>query len=82
MTPEYVATLSRLIYDLGNGQRDIALHTLLEDVLSQNTSFDDFEARRSLHTSLQPLIRGDDPSDEERIFRETGPPTKNQMSYI
>ncbi len=37
-------TENRLIYELGNGQWDIpALRTLLEDVVPQNSYFDDFE---------------------------------------
>jgi two-component system sensor kinase FixL len=37
-------TEGRLIYDLGNGQWAIpALQTLLEEILPQNTAFDDFE---------------------------------------
>jgi len=42
VTPE--ETIDRLVYDLGNGQWDIPrLRTLLEEILPQNTSFDDFE---------------------------------------
>jgi PAS domain S-box-containing protein len=38
------ATEGRLLYDLGNRQWDIpALRKLLEDILSRNTSFNDFE---------------------------------------
>jgi PAS domain S-box-containing protein len=38
------ATEGQLLYDLGNGQWDIArLHSLLEEILSQNASFDDYE---------------------------------------
>jgi PAS domain S-box-containing protein len=38
------ATEWQLLYDLGNGQWDIArLHSLLEEILSQNASFDDYE---------------------------------------
>lgn len=41
-------TAGRLLYDLGNGQWDIpGLRTSLEEVLSQNTSFDDFEVERN-----------------------------------
>ena len=37
-------TEGHLLYDLGNGQWDIrGLRTLLEEVLPENTSFDDFE---------------------------------------
>jgi PAS domain S-box-containing protein len=37
-------TEGRLLYELGNGQWDIPrLHTLLEEILPHNTSFDDFE---------------------------------------
>jgi hypothetical protein len=42
VTPE--KTVDRLVYDLGDGQWDIpALRKLLEDILPQNTTFDDFE---------------------------------------
>jgi two-component system, chemotaxis family, CheB/CheR fusion protein len=38
------ATTGRLIYELGNGQWDIAeLHTLLEEILPENDSFDGYE---------------------------------------
>jgi len=37
-------TEGRLVYELGDGQWDIPrLHTLLEEVLQQDTAFDDFE---------------------------------------
>ena len=37
-------TENRLVYELGNGQWDIAeLRTLLEDILPQNHHFDDFK---------------------------------------
>jgi len=37
-------TEGHLLYDLGNGEWDIrGLRTLLEEVLPENTSFDDFE---------------------------------------
>lgn len=37
-------TIDRLVYDLGDGQWDISrLRSLLEEVLPQNTSFEDFE---------------------------------------
>jgi len=37
-------TIGNLIYDLGNGQWDIpSLRTLLEDILSKNNKFDDYE---------------------------------------
>jgi nitrogen-specific signal transduction histidine kinase len=39
-----VETEGQLIYQLGNGQWDIpALHTLLEEILPQNTVFNDYE---------------------------------------
>lgn len=42
VTPE--ETIDRLVYDLGNGQWDIPrLRSLLEEILPQNTSFNDFE---------------------------------------
>src|SRR6185369_12316015 len=42
VTPE--ETVDRLVYDLGNRQWDIpSLRKLLEEVLPQNTAFDDFE---------------------------------------
>ena len=42
------ATEGRLIYDLGNGQWNIAaLRTLLEELLLQNHQIDDYEVRHS-----------------------------------
>jgi chemotaxis methyl-accepting protein methylase/two-component sensor histidine kinase len=45
------ATEGRLIYDLGNGQWNIAaLRTLLEELLLQNHQIDDYEVRHSFET--------------------------------
>lgn len=49
VTPE--KTIDRLVYDLGDGQWDIPkLRSLLEEVLPQNTSFDDFEVTHDFPT--------------------------------
>jgi two-component system, chemotaxis family, CheB/CheR fusion protein len=76
-------TTGRLIYELGNGQWDIPeLHTLLEEILPENASFDGYEvthefedlgwrvmllnARRLDHVHLILLVIGDI-TDREQI---------------
>jgi PAS domain S-box-containing protein len=44
-------TEGRFIYDLGDGQWDIpALRTLLEEIIPENSSFDDFEVQHDFET--------------------------------
>src|SRR3954465_8027651 len=44
-------TEGRFIYDLGDGQWDIpALRTLLEEIIPQNSTFDDFEVEHDFET--------------------------------
>jgi two-component system, chemotaxis family, CheB/CheR fusion protein len=76
-------TTGRLIYELGNGQWDIPeLHTLLEEILTENDSFDGYEvahefedlgrrvmvlnARRLDHLELILLVIGDI-TDREQV---------------
>jgi PAS domain S-box-containing protein len=51
-------TEGRLLYDLGNGQWDIArLHTLLEEILPENTLVDDFEVEHDfLHIGRKVML--------------------------
>jgi formate hydrogenlyase transcriptional activator len=57
-----------LIYDLGNGQWDIPkLRELLEDILPQNTTFNDFEVEHNFET-IGPKIMH---LNARRIYRES-----------
>ncbi|MFT3880611.1 MAG: PAS domain-containing protein [Gemmatales bacterium] len=68
------ATIDQLVYELGNGQWNIPkLRTLLEEVLPQNTSFDDFEVVHdfpSIGWKVMVL-------NARRVFREP-----NKLEYI
>ena len=65
VTPEH--TEHRLVYELGNRQWDIpALRRLLEEVLPQNTAFDDFEVEHDFDTLGHRAIR----LNARRVFRE------------
>jgi PAS domain S-box-containing protein len=67
-------TENRLVYDLGNGQWDIPrLRTLLEEVLPQNTSFDDFEVVHDFPSIGRKFML----LNARRIFREG-----NQTEFI
>lgn len=56
-----------LIYDLGNGQWDIPkLRELLEDILPQNTTFNDFEVEHNFETIGRKIMH----LNARRIYRE------------
>ena len=61
-------TEGRLVYELGNHQWDIsALRRLLEDVLPQNTAFDDFEVAHNFE-SIGPKVML---LNARRVYRES-----------
>ena len=63
------ATQGRLLYELGNRQWDIpALRTLLNEILSHNTVFNDFAVTHSFETIGQRTLR----LNARRIFGEPG----------
>lgn len=67
VTPD--ATLGRSLYDLGNRQWDLpALHTLLEDILSRNTVFNDFAVTHEFEHIGKCTLR----LNARRIFSEPG----------
>jgi chemotaxis protein methyltransferase CheR len=58
-----------LIYELGNRQWDIPkLRELLEDILPQNTAFDDFEVEHNFETIGRKIMH----LNARRIYREPG----------
>ena len=60
-------TEGRLVYDLGNHQWDIpALRRLLEEVLPQNTSFDDFEVAHDFESIGRKVML----LNARRVYRE------------
>jgi two-component system CheB/CheR fusion protein len=62
-------TLGRVLYELGNRQWDIpALRELLEEILPQNTTFDDFEVRHEFERIGLHTMR----LNARRILGETG----------
>ncbi|MBU1747173.1 MAG: PAS domain-containing protein [Chloroflexi bacterium] len=62
-------TLGHALYELGNGQWDIpALRRLLEEVLPQNTTFDDFEVIHEFEQIGRRTMR----LNARRILGETG----------
>jgi formate hydrogenlyase transcriptional activator len=66
VTPE--GTEGVLIYDLGNGQWDIPkLRELLEDILPQNTTFNDFEVEHDFETIGRKIMH----LNARRIYRES-----------
>ena len=65
VTPE--ETTDRLVYDLGNGQWNIPkLRNLLEEILPQNTSFDDFEVTHDFRSIGRRVML----LNARRIYRE------------
>ena len=67
-------TLNRLVYELGNQQWDIpALRKLLEEVLPQNTSFEDFEVTHDFESVGQKVML----VNARRIYRE-----QNKTQFI
>ena len=67
-------TLNRLVYELGNRQWDIpALRKLLEEVLPQNTSFEDFEVTHDFESVGQKVML----VNARRIYRE-----QNKTQFI
>jgi len=61
------ATEGVLIYDLGNGQWDIPkLRELLEDILPQNSTFNDFEVEHNFETIGRKIMH----LNARRIYRE------------
>ena len=65
VTPE--KTIDRLVYDLGDGQWNIPrLRSLLEEVLPQNTSFDDFEVTHAFPSIGRKVML----LNARRIYRE------------
>ena len=67
VTPD--ATVGTLMYDLGNSQWDIpALRTLLEDILSRNIEFNDFEVTHEFASIGWRSLR----LNARRLFDEAG----------
>lgn len=63
-------TVGHFLYDLGNGQWDVpALRTLLEEILPQNSHFDDFEVDHEFRNIGHRTIL----LNARRILREGGP---------
>ena len=62
--------LGKLLYDLGNGQWKIpALRTLLEDILSRNIEFHDFEVTHEFESIGRPLTSAQCSSTLRGIWR-------------
>ena len=62
-------TLGKFLYDLGNGQWNIpALRTLLEDILSRNIEFHDFEVTHEFESIGRRSLR----LNARRLFEESG----------
>nr|WP_320010128.1 chemotaxis protein CheB [uncultured Desulfobulbus sp.] len=62
-------TLGKFLYDLGNGQWKIpALRTLLEDILSRNIEFHDFEVTHEFESIGRRSLR----LNARRLFEESG----------
>ena len=74
VTPE--KTQGQLIYDLGNRQWDIpALRELLEQIIPQNTTFEDYEVEHDFATIGQKTML----LNARRIYREVN---KTQMILL